>query len=222
MLANKKTVYHSELVKAGPLWIMLEGKPQKSQYPNKPPYVKFVANDDFGTRSLHIESQGMCDYLATLPTGEWLEFTAEGSGDNALVFVRSRDGVSLGHNKAVPFAKGGAAPAAAPPPRATATTPPADVVPLPTRGKIAELETTAPAVELPAPRPSLAAEWVECYGGALFVRDAVRQRHGGAAADAIDPQSLATSLFIELQRSSGFREVYPREAAQPRRKAVSA
>lgn len=100
---KKKTVYHSDLVRAGALVLLLKHEPRESQFKGKPDFVTFVVQgQEDQERQYQVENAAILEALASAPLNTWLNFRADGAREAATVAWQPLNP---------------AAPAAAPPPR---------------------------------------------------------------------------------------------------------
>lgn len=93
---DKKSIYHSELVKASGrdgIALMFTGPVRESKYQGKPPYVPFkVYGDSDGEYTLNIENDLVKETVEKAPNDIWLVCRAEGSRDGATMFLADANG----------------------------------------------------------------------------------------------------------------------------------
>jgi hypothetical protein len=96
MLPDRKTTYHSELVREGRLHVKLLSSPAPSKYPEKPDYCKAaVENDALPDRTIMIENAAVEAVLAACPlnTPIWIQFV--GGSETAAVNAWTEAGEAI-------------------------------------------------------------------------------------------------------------------------------
>jgi hypothetical protein len=88
----KKSLYHSDLAKHGPITVQFAGEPRDSQYPNKPRWVGLLVHGDDTKYTLNIENADVEASIKAAPKNTWVEVRAEGRGDQAFMLIEDGDG----------------------------------------------------------------------------------------------------------------------------------
>src|SRR4030095_6257575 len=81
---NKKSLYHSELVKLSPVTARIMSEPTESNFPGKPKWVALEI--DGQERFLTCENVGVELTLMGLK-GQWAKLNAKGRGDDAVIEI---------------------------------------------------------------------------------------------------------------------------------------
>lgn len=91
---SKKTIYHSELVKAGPLYMMFTGPVRDSKYAGKPAYITFKAqqNGEETEHTYNVENDTVREELDNAPKNVWLQVRATGSREEAWLALEDANG----------------------------------------------------------------------------------------------------------------------------------
>jgi hypothetical protein len=89
---DKKSLYHSDLAKAGEITVQFTGKPRDSQYPGKPRWVGLMVQGDDTKYTLNIENADVEKSIESAPTGAWVAVRAEGRGDMAYMMIEDGNG----------------------------------------------------------------------------------------------------------------------------------
>ncbi len=167
-----KAAWHSEIVGRSPLTIVFTAGPRKSQYSDKPDYVRFTDTDGMD-RTLNIENDAVKGALATVPLNVPVTVTAEGSRDGATLRWTAANGAS--------------------------TPPKQQGVPQATTQQVRQDYKQPPPYD-PEMRPSELLALA--LGAAHEAVEAYRRRYEGTeyVFDASHVQAFATSIFIAACR----------------------
>ncbi len=124
-----KTLYHSELAKAGPVKITIKTKVLQSKYSTpaapKPPYVSIILNGE--ERNYNCENDSIAAWFDQRKTGETISVCAEGQREEATITLV---GQAIGEPQEQPRQPAAPRPAPAPsaprPPASAPVAPPAE------------------------------------------------------------------------------------------------
>ena len=180
--SQKKTVYHSEWVRRGPLWVSFKSDPRESTYSGRPPYVYMTITGDNGQPEepdyqYQVENPAIESWIRGLPKNTWLYIEATGSREEAA--LSSVDGSAGSSGTAVPGSN---------PPKQ----------PAPPAGSLGQGLATAPPPPAGGKEPLSHDTW-HALEAAHEVVDFYVKKYGREPSDAV--LRIAAGLVIEHHRS---------------------
>lgn len=222
-----KNLYHSELVKMGPVLIKVNGDVRESKFKGKPPFISLIIE---GEERLYTTENDECAEFFTDQKGRSFTIVAEGSREDAVITYVGEAPAEGASEAEEPPARRSAAkpktnrPPARPPGRRN---PPADA---PATG-------TAPAQGEPANRPAAAPQgaqrppaapketpeqrlsrakahanrvanvWLIAYSAGNFARQQVREQFGQELSET-QFQACVSTIAVQLEKD-GFHHQMP-------------
>jgi len=89
---DKKTVYHSDLRKAGTLVVKFTKYPDKSKFKNRPDWVPFNVENDPGAYTYQIENEKIHAVLDQVPLNTWMKVTFLSGEESGEMVVQTVEG----------------------------------------------------------------------------------------------------------------------------------